>query len=278
MLGKAIFLGSPGSGKSTHAAALKQELESRGITTVNFDDLPYLVRKFQQDTNASPLIVENEELIAYGSRFKRKVRRDSPSDDFDVLDTSVYDEVLQEMQADIVADPELENKFVIIQFARSENYMPIKNNFPYDFFIGAYWIYLQCEHDVALRRMEKRKEGGGHGAMNSLEEWQFKTSGEDIYTSERTFIDYIELNKKHTGENRFTVIPTHTFAPIWPIYFDDAYSLVRKKDVSLKEIKHNYLIPLANEIRKAIYLSGEFETKPHILRERQSYARGIETK
>ena len=133
-----FILGRPGSGKSTAARYIGMLARDRGQSAFLFDDYHILYEMFQAD-------VEHRGFrpIKYGG--------------FDVIDLSVFDVALRQLEksAQAAIENEDRNKIVIIQFARGD-YSQALRQFRGDLLQHAYFLFIDADLDTCIQRIHRR--------------------------------------------------------------------------------------------------------------------------
>ncbi|MBV9230832.1 MAG: hypothetical protein JOZ18_16100 [Chloroflexi bacterium] len=131
-------LGRPGSGKSTAARRITSLVQKIGWNTTRIKDYEILYEWFLADTTQN--------------RFR-------PADysGFDVLDFSVLDEVLVEVQRQTLKRKSsvTENELVIIEFAR-DDYGEALQRFDPGLLKDAYFLFIEAEVETCIQRIHER--------------------------------------------------------------------------------------------------------------------------
>ncbi len=131
-----LALGRPGSGKSTAARYMLERAENLGWNTTRLKDYDMLYKMFQTDIRG------RFQPAAYGG--------------FDVVEFSVLDEVLVELQRKALEEVPLEgNDLVIIEFARND-YEEALQRFKRWFLREAYILYVEADVETCIERIHKR--------------------------------------------------------------------------------------------------------------------------
>lgn len=136
---KVFVLGRPGSGKSTAyrdiEAFLKQKYAEWSVIHIN--DYHILYEKSHKDE-------------------EHKQFRLTPCDGFDVLDPTLYDYVLKELEA-IVQEclSSANNQVVLIEFAR-DDYRHALKQFDPEFLQDAYFLFIDADIETCLERIHQR--------------------------------------------------------------------------------------------------------------------------
>ncbi len=139
MIEKLFILGLPGSGKSAIVRFISSYVR----------DYPWKVCRFNDHTNLDKMFRQDS------------ARRFKPADlgGFDVLDTKVFDEALQDLEQDVTMyidslRPE-EKKLVLIEFSRN-NYEHALQQFSKSFLKDAYFLYLDTDLERCKQRIRHR--------------------------------------------------------------------------------------------------------------------------
>ncbi len=136
---KVFFLGRPGSGKSTAARHMIELAKRRNYSTLYMKDYDILYQMFQEDRD-------------------RKQFRPADYGGFDVLDNTVFDIALEQLERDILAIPYSEKKqLMIIEFAR-DDYRTALNLFSPAFLQDSYILFVDADLSGCISRIHKRVE------------------------------------------------------------------------------------------------------------------------
>jgi adenylate kinase family enzyme len=136
MASKIFLLGRPGSGKSTAARYIDLMTREYGWSSVHINDYEFLQAMYQADTQYQ--------------RF-----RPSVYGGFDVLDFSVLDIALQEVEARACHYMSFPKKLLLLEFAR-DNYQRALKQFQPGFLQDAYFLFFEATIDMCVRRVYER--------------------------------------------------------------------------------------------------------------------------
>src|SRR5947209_1277866 len=141
---KSFVLGLPGSGKSTIAHYIKLYLKKKHLnwSTQHISDYDILYAMFQEDKKNK------------GDKFVP-----TKYDGFDVLDFSIFDLALQEMERQVVEFINSNKKveLIMIEFARND-YKHAFRQFSSSFLQGAYVLFLRADTDICKQRIRERTD------------------------------------------------------------------------------------------------------------------------
>ena len=134
---KVFILGRPGSGKSTSAHYIAKLTESRGWSSIHINDYEILRKMFQADT-------------------EHKQFWPTACDGFDVLDFSVLDTALKEVERRVQEYTlSSRNEIILIEFAR-DDYDSALKQFSRNFLQDSYFLFLDVDINTCLRRVHER--------------------------------------------------------------------------------------------------------------------------
>ncbi|HLG78571.1 MAG TPA: AAA family ATPase [Ktedonobacteraceae bacterium] len=134
---KVFVLGRPGSGKSTAAHHIMQTLGTYNITTARMDDFTILSEMCESDST---------------HMLFRPIDRGG----FDVLDASVLDLALAQLETQAVARMAYEHiEVVILEFARAD-YRAALSNFSRAFLQSACFLFVNADADTCKARICQR--------------------------------------------------------------------------------------------------------------------------
>lgn len=138
-----FLLGRPGCGKSTAAIAHIRELaKCQHLNITRLKDYEKLYRRFQAEEAGQ----------ANGPKRFRAIAHEG----FDVLDFTVMDEVLVELQQEIEATlAAQDDRLIIVEFARDEYYKPLCL-FPQDILQNAYFLFVEASLESCIKRIHER--------------------------------------------------------------------------------------------------------------------------
>jgi adenylate kinase family enzyme len=135
---KLFVLGLPGSGKST---------VSRYIVDY--------IRRFHDDWSATRLCDYDILRSMFVEDTAQKHFYATEYNGFYVKDSSIYDVALKKLEKMVEDCNFAENEFVIVEFARSD-YLRALNNFSQSFLQGAYFLFLDVNVDLGMKRVKDR--------------------------------------------------------------------------------------------------------------------------
>ena len=137
MVVKVFVLGRPGSGKSTAARWLRQIPQRHDWSVVHFNDYDILREMFLAD-------IHHEKF------------HPTEHNGFDAIDFSVFDHALQELEKRVLqVKPSVH--MITIEFAR-DDYREALKNFSPAFLRDAYFLFLDVDLEICLRRVHERVE------------------------------------------------------------------------------------------------------------------------
>lgn len=167
-----FLLGRPGSGKSAVFRSITDKLKAEGIADefLRIDDFPKLLELNAADT-------------------EHKRHKPMPDGGFLILDDSLWDDVLKEVNKDALKLKD-SGKMVFLEFAR-DSYEHALKFFSKDVLSNALLIYVDCPFDVCwqrnVERVKRQQEQGIDAHLTSREEMEktylnddFKTLAKDI--------------------------------------------------------------------------------------------------
>ncbi len=136
---KLFILGRPGSGKSTASYCITGLAWRKGWFVIRISDYKILWEMYQADADHKQFIPTQE--------YKG----------FDVLDLSVLDMTLKELerQAQIHPSFEAEKGLVIIEFARDDYEKALKQFSP-NFLQDAYFLFIEADVETCIQRIYER--------------------------------------------------------------------------------------------------------------------------
>ncbi len=135
---KLFVLGCSGSGKSTAAHYIIMLARNAGYSAIRVNDYEILYEMFQADIKAG------------GNKFLRV-----DYGGFDVLDPSIYDAALMQVEQKVQRSYSEGNELIIIEFARGD-YSRALQLFSDDFLRDAYFLFLDSDPDICIRRIHNR--------------------------------------------------------------------------------------------------------------------------
>lgn len=134
---KIFLLGRPGSGKSTAARLIMKNAHCRGWSAIRIKDYDILYEKFQADTEHYQF-------------------RPTPHGGFDVIDLSVLDHALVELERKVQAYLfATEKVLLLIEFAR-DDYSSALKLFSSDFLQDAYFPFIDADLETCIQRIHRR--------------------------------------------------------------------------------------------------------------------------
>ncbi|HZS77333.1 MAG TPA: hypothetical protein VFA41_12025 [Ktedonobacteraceae bacterium] len=134
---RVFFFGRTGSGKSTSVRFLKEIAEQAGWAVESFNDYPILRRKFLNDK-------------------EHKQFRPTDHGGFEVLDFSVYEESLRELNDELLQFHPTEDKTLITVEFSSNNYRDTLELFDSQLLQEAHLIFLAADLCTCLNRVWQR--------------------------------------------------------------------------------------------------------------------------
>ncbi len=135
---KLFIFGCSGSGKSTAAHHIAILVGDRGCSAIRINDYEILFKMFKADAEDEDKRFRS---VEYGG--------------FDVLDLTVYDTALREVEEEVKRSCSEGFELIIIEFAR-DDYSKALKLFNNDFLQDAYFIFLGSEPDICIQRIHKR--------------------------------------------------------------------------------------------------------------------------
>lgn len=138
MLVKLFVLGCPGSGKSTAARYIAMLVRDKGCSTIHINDYEILYEMFQSDAKTAD---EKFRSVDYGG--------------FDVLDPTVYNKALLQLEQEVQRSYSEGNELIIIEFAR-DDYSKALKQFSDGFLQDAYFLFFDAQADVCIKRILHR--------------------------------------------------------------------------------------------------------------------------
>jgi len=162
-----FVLGLPGSGKSTISRHIANYVKYRHKkqTTEHINDYEILYEMFRADIH-------------------HKQFRPTEHDGFDVIDLSVFDNALQQIESkalDVIYN-EKSPRLIVIEFARN-NYGQAFTQFSYDFLRDAYFLFLDANIHTCKERIRDRVAN--------------PQTKDDHFVSEYIFESYYNKNNSH---------------------------------------------------------------------------------
>ncbi|WP_126549718.1 AAA family ATPase [Dictyobacter kobayashii] len=137
MLVKVFVLGRPGSGKTTAIHHLLNLAQQRDYSAFSIDDYSILYRMSRDER--------------YHEQFRR-----TAYDGFDVLDLSVFDTALQNLEQQVQAmSAHASNGIITIEFARND-YAQALSQFSADFLKDAYIFFVDADLETCIERIYQR--------------------------------------------------------------------------------------------------------------------------
>ncbi|HEU5226265.1 MAG TPA: hypothetical protein VFU49_00530 [Ktedonobacteraceae bacterium] len=137
-----FVLGRPGCGKSTAMAYIRELAQAQELRTIRLKDYEKLYRRFQAEVTAKEEGPKRFRGAAYGG--------------FDILDFTVMDEVLAELQQELQNALSIpENKLIIVEFARDEYCKPLRQ-FRQDLLQNAYFLFVDTNLEACIQRIHQR--------------------------------------------------------------------------------------------------------------------------
>ena|SRR5579863_739946 len=149
-----FIIGRPGSGKTTAADSISLLTNKEHFSVAKINDYDILSQMLQTDLAHTRFL-----LTEHGG--------------FDVIDFSVLDEALQEIEQVVKVSKQSYN-FVTIEFAR-DNYRKAIGLFSDDFLKDSYFLYLDASVEICLVRIHQRVANpSATGDHPSLSDDKFK--------------------------------------------------------------------------------------------------------
>ena len=148
MLVKVFVLGRPGSGKTTAVLQMLKEAEKSGLRTFRMKDYEILYRMFKQELQE----------LSYSNHYCKKKFRQTDYDGFDVLDHSVFNTALEQLEKNIQAIQRQyneQNGIITIEFAR-DNYQDALKRFSSEFLRDAYFFFVETQVEKCIERIYQR--------------------------------------------------------------------------------------------------------------------------
>ena len=141
---KVFILGRPGSGKSTAIRHIKTVVEEQyqGWSGIHFNDYDILQEMFR---------VEN--LFQIDTRHRRFHPREHGG--FDVLDFSVVDTALKELEKQVRRRYSTKDELILIEFARND-YGKAFEQFSSSFLQNAYFLFIEADLKTCMHRVHER--------------------------------------------------------------------------------------------------------------------------
>jgi len=165
-----FLLGTPGCGKSAFYRRLIRRFEEEGMYSEfpRIDDFPKLWDIFMQDEKSG------------------KWERCRKTDDggYKVIDQTVWDDILKEVNKDLAAlkAKSSNDSVIFVEFSRPNYVHSIMNNFSDDILEDAIAVYMDVPFEICwqrnVRRHEQALESGSDDHLVSREEME-KTYGSD---------------------------------------------------------------------------------------------------
>jgi adenylate kinase family enzyme len=141
---KVFILGRPGSGKSVAARRIAKLLQHRGWSTTRITDYDLLYDLFQREKFQS------------NNGYKKFCPTDYEG--FDVVDFSILDAILQEIEKKArkyIEFVSYTQRVILIEFARDE-YLRALTLLSDEFLRDAYFLFLDASIDTCIERIHKR--------------------------------------------------------------------------------------------------------------------------
>ncbi len=133
---KFFLLGRPGSGKSTAARYIYAIAQQSGWSTIHINDYTFLRKMFEADTQHQQF-------------------QPSQEDGFDVIDFSVLDLVLQDVEKQANEYTDCPQKLLLLEFARKDYVMALRQFQPV-FLHDAYFIFFETDINTCIKRVYER--------------------------------------------------------------------------------------------------------------------------
>jgi len=135
---KLFVLGCSGSGKSTAAHHVVKHAQDKGYSAIHVNDYEILYKMFQADKEPK------------GGKF-----RPTAYYGFDVIDLTVYDKALMQLEQAVLLSSSQANDFIILEFAR-DDYSKALSLFSKGFLKDAYFLFLDSDPDTCISRIHSR--------------------------------------------------------------------------------------------------------------------------
>jgi shikimate kinase len=136
MASKIFLLGRPGSGKSAAARYIQLLAEKRNWRTYHINDYKFLKEMYEEEGE--------------GKSF-----RGSECGGFDVVDFSVLDTALQQVEREGLAHSACQRELVLLEFARND-YHAALGLFSHAFLSDAYLLFFQVDISTCAQRVQER--------------------------------------------------------------------------------------------------------------------------
>jgi hypothetical protein len=164
MLVKVFVMGRPGCGKTTAVRHILELVKQRGYEARRSKDYDLLYRWF----------LEDQERTDY-HRF-RKIEYEG----FDVLDISVFDEALKELEKEARQEIEAAEKpgIIVIEFARN-NYRTALCNFTPEFLKDSYFFFVDADLNSCMQRIHQRLADFPKPDCHFVSDWIMETYYKD---------------------------------------------------------------------------------------------------
>lgn len=160
---KVFLLGLPGSGKTAAAHYISMIARDRGYTVKDFNDYNILREKFENATD-------------------RKQFSPAENGSFHVLDYTVLDTSLQEIEQQILQKTLSDKEMVIIEFARN-NYLHALQKFSALFLRNSYFLFIDAEDTTCRERVYTR--------------YTHYLSSDDHFVSDETFDKHYDRGRDY---------------------------------------------------------------------------------
>ncbi|GAC1383842.1 MAG: hypothetical protein NVSMB33_12000 [Ktedonobacteraceae bacterium] len=141
---KLFVLGRPGSGKTTAFHHIDRSIDQQyqGWSAIRYHDYAILQEKFRYERLFQSNIEQRKFQAAnYGG--------------FDVLDFSVLDNALTELEAQVQGASSPKDDLIIIEFAR-DDYDKALKHFRSRFLQNAYFLFVDVDLETCIQRVKKR--------------------------------------------------------------------------------------------------------------------------
>ena len=139
---KVLLLGRPGCGKSTAFRHIEKLALSVGWSAIHLNDYDILCDMFHREQ-------------LFPSNYSKKKFRATEHGGFDVVDFSVLDEALKELEKRVRQRFHQADEVVVIEFAR-DNYDRALQIFKRDFLQDAYILFIESGLNTCLQRVQDR--------------------------------------------------------------------------------------------------------------------------
>lgn len=138
MLTKLFVLGRPGSGKTTAINYIQAHAQHEGWLVTHFDDYDILRQMFFADTD-------------------HKRFRPAEHEGFDVLDFSVLEDALREMEEQVckLIHGNTEKQIITLELARDDYSMAMRSFSPH-FLQNAYFLFIEVDIETCICRLHER--------------------------------------------------------------------------------------------------------------------------